>query len=286
MTRMPDVLLATDAEHPELWADEYLLVDALVERGLTAGPCVWSDPAVDWGATRGVVIRSAFDYIRDRDAFCAWADRVEATTPLHNPARVLRWNSHKSYLRELEAAGVPIVPTAWIDAGATVDLAELLDERRWKDVVVKPAVDNGARGALRVHAAHPGPGQEHVNTLLATRDVMVQPYIVATEGPGEHKLIHIGGAFSHAIREEARLGGKEFSLDRTPLIDPDAEELALAEQLLILIPESPLLYARVDTVMDAGVARLMELEVIEPVLFFTKAPGSAGRMADAIAERL
>jgi glutathione synthase/RimK-type ligase-like ATP-grasp enzyme len=283
---MPDVLLATGAEHPELWEDELLLVDALAERGLSAGPGVWSDPAVDWAAARLVVIRSAFDYIRDRDAFCAWADRVEATTPLHNAARVLRWNSHKSYLRELEAAGVPIVPTAWVDAGSRTDLARLLAERSWRDAVVKPAVDNGARGALRVHAGDPERGQSHLDLLLAERDVMIQPFVAATETSGERAMIHIDGRFSYAIRKDQMLAGRTFSLDRTPPIDPDPDERALAEQVLSLIPESPLLYARVDAVMDDGVARLMELEVIEPVLFFSKVPGSAERLTAAIAERL
>jgi hypothetical protein len=283
---MPDVLLATGAEHPELWEDELLLVEALAERGLSVRPGVWSDPAVDWAAARLVVIRSAFDYIRDRDAFCAWADRVEATTPLHNAARVLRWNSHKSYLRELEAAGVPIVPTAWIDAGSRADLAGLLAERSWRDAVVKPAVDNGARGALRVHAADPEEGQSHLDLLLAERDVMIQPFVAATETSGERAMIHIDGRFSHAIRKDQMLAGRTFSLDRTPPIDPEPAELALGQRVLSLIPESPLLYARVDAVMNDGVARLMELELIEPVLFFSKVPGSAERMASAIAERL
>ena len=283
---MPDVLLATGAEHPELWEDEFPLVEALAERGLRAEPAVWSDPSVDWSVPRIVVIRSAFDYIRHRRSFNDWTGRVEATTPLHNPARVLRWNSHKSYLRELEAAGVPIVPTVWIDAGSHSDLAETLAERSWHDAVVKPAVDNGARGALRVRADDLERGQSHLERLLAERDVMIQPFVAATETAGERAMIHIDGRFSHAIRKDQMLAGRTFSFDRTPAIDPEPDELALAQQVLSLIPESPLLYARVDAVMDDGVARLMELEVIEPVLFFSKAPGSADRMADAIAERL
>ena len=283
---MPDVLLATGADHPELWEDELLLVEALAARGLSAVPGVWSDPSVDWAAARIVVIRSAFDYVRSREAFCAWADRVEATTPLHNHARVLRWNSHKSYLRELEAAGIPILPTAWIDAGSRTDLAGLLAERSWRDAVVKPAIDNGARGALRVHAGDLHSGQSHLDRLLAERDVMIQPFIAATETSGERAMIYFEGRFSHAIRKDQMLAGRTFSLDRTPPIAPEPGELALAEQVLSLVPESPLLYARVDAVTTDGNARLMELEVIEPVLFFSKAPGSADRMAAAIAERL
>ena len=283
---MPDVLLATGAQHPDLWEDELLLVDALARHGLSAIPGVWSDQTVDWAAARIIVVRSAFDYVRDRLAFCTWAERVEAATPLHNPARVLRWNSHKSYLRELEAAGIPIVPTAWVEAGSRVDLPRLLDERSWRDAVVKPAVDNGARGALRVHAGDPERGQSHLDLLLAEHDVMIQPFVAATETSGEQAMIHFGGRFSHAIRKDQMLAGRTFSLDRTPPIDPDPDALALGQQVLSLIPESPLLYARVDAVKDDGVVRLMELEVIEPVLFFSKAPGSAERMAAAIAERL
>jgi hypothetical protein len=283
---MPDVLLATDAEKPDLWEDESPLVDAIERTGLRVGPVVWDDPSVVWEAARIVVIRSLFDYTRKRDEFCAWAERVESLTSLHNPARVLRWNSHKSYLRDLDAAGVPVVPTVWLDAGATPDLAGLLDQRGWREAVVKPAIDNGARGALRVSAADPAPGQSHMEFLLENRDVMVQPFVPAAEIPGEHKMIHIEGVFTHAILENPRLDGREFSLDRIPLIDPDPAELELAGRVLSLVPEAPLLYARVDTVMDGGVARLMELEVIEPVLFFTKAPGAAERMALAIAERL
>ncbi len=283
---MPDVLIAVDAEHADVWDDERPLVDALEGFGLRTELAVWDDPAVDWAAPKIVVVRYVFDYIRDRDAFCEWADRVEAATPLRNPARVLRWNSHKSYLRDLEAAGIPIVPTEWPPFGSGASLDEILARRGWDDVVIKPAVDNGARGTLRVTRHDLDAGRRHLRRLLARGDVMIQPYVDAIEGPGEHKMIHIDGTLSHTIRESPRLGGKDFSMDLIHPIDPEPEERALAQQVLSVAPESPLLYARVDTVMDRGVARLMELEVIEPVLFFTKAPGSAERMADAIARRL
>ena len=280
---MPDILLATDNQNPTLLEDDRLLVDALLTLGFNSLPAVWKDPSVDWGSAGAVVLRSVFDYTSDRERFLEWIDNLETMTTLHNPARLVRWNSHKSYLRELEARGVPIVPTAWIDAGTTVDFASLLEERGWRDAVVKPTVGNGARGARRVTADD---GRAHLNALLAERDVMIQPYLPATEEPGEHALIHIGGRFSHAIRKDQMLAGRPFSFDRTPLTDPDPRELDIAANVLDVIPESPLLYARVDTLIDGDVVRLMELEVIEPVLFFSKAPGSADRMAKEIAARL
>lgn len=283
--RAPDVLLATGAEWLDRREDEDLLVQALDARGIKAEAAVWTDPHVDWSPARMVIVRYAFDYTRDRQRFFDWADRVEALTVLHNPANVLRWNSHKTYLRELEADEIPIVPTAWLDAGSRVDLIALMDRRGWPDVVVKPAVDNGARGAQRVSRDNPSPGQKHIEQNLPQRDLMVQPYMTATEEIGEHALIYIDGDFSHAIRKDQMLDGRPFAFERTPPISPDPKELALATRILERF-DPPLLYARVDTIVDAGDAMLMELEVLEPVLFFTKDPGSADRMAEAILRRL
>jgi len=225
---MPDVLLATDNQNPTLLDDDRLLVDALSALGFNSLPAVWKDPSVDWGSAGAVVLRSVFDYTSDRERFLEWIDNVETMTTLHNPARLVRWNSHKSYLRVLEARGVPIVPTAWIDAGTTVDFASLLEERGWRDAVVKPTVGNGARGALRVTADD---GRAHLNALLAERDVMIQPYLPATEEPGEHALIHIGGRFSHAIRKDQMLAGRPFSFDRTPPTDPDPRGNSISRRM-------------------------------------------------------
>jgi len=282
---MPDVLLATDSNRPELWPDDLLLVEALERRGLTVAPAVWNDPAVDWGSAKAVVLRSVFDYVKDRDAFCSWADGVEAATTLLNTARTIRWNSHKGYLAQFESAGIPILPTAWLEAESAIDLASFLEDRGWDDAVIKPSVGNGSRGALRVMSVRPDAAEAHLASLLRNGDVMIQPYFPAAVDPGEHKLIHIAGRFSHAILENPRLDGREFNLDRIDRIDPEPEERALAEKILSHIPDAPL-YARVDVVMDNGTARLMELEVIEPVLFFSKAPGSADAMAAAIAAHL
>ena len=285
MNGQSDVLLATAVEALDRLEDEELLVDALAARGVRAEHAVWTDPAVDWASAQMVIVRYAFDYTQNRDAFLAWAEKVEASTPLHNSSSVLRWNSHKSYLRELESDGIPIVPTAWIEARTDASLAAVIDERGWRDVVVKPAVDNGARNALRVSPDQSKPGQVHMDAILADRDVMIQPFIAATETVGERALIHFDGRFSHAIRKDQMLAGRPFSFDRTPLTDPDRAELVLAERILARF-DPPLLYARVDTIVSDGVAMLMELEAFEPVLFFSKAPGSAERMADAIVARL
>ena len=54
------------------------------------------------------------------DAFDAWIGRLEQEgVPVWNPPEVLRWNARKTYLKELEAAGIPTVPTRFIEEEGT-----------------------------------------------------------------------------------------------------------------------------------------------------------------------
>ncbi|MEA2481040.1 MAG: hypothetical protein QOJ07_2962, partial [Thermoleophilaceae bacterium] len=136
----PRLAIATSADWPALDPDSVLLLPALAALGIEAEPLVWSDPAVDWAARDGVLVRSVWDYFLRPDEFDAWVARVGALRPMWNPAPVVRWNSHKRYLSELAGRGVPVVDTLDAPAGGTLDLAGALAERGWDDAIFKPAV--------------------------------------------------------------------------------------------------------------------------------------------------
>src|SRR5437870_4357454 len=106
-----DILLATCARFADLTDEDQALARALRAEGASVRPAVWDDPRVDWRSASMVVVRSVWDYHLRLHAFLAWADRVGAATRLHNPAALIRWNAHKSYLRELARSGVPVVET-------------------------------------------------------------------------------------------------------------------------------------------------------------------------------
>ena len=282
-----DILFATDAEWASLIEDDHPALRALeTNHGLRGIPAVWDDPSMDWASAKAVVLRSVFDYVPKRDRFLEWIESTSKTTLVHNPPELVRWNSHKGYLRELETAGVQIIPTAWPKAGTALHLAGLMEERGWSTAVVKPAVGNGGREAVRVRSRDEVEiGQALVDELLPTRDLMIQPFIAATEDRGEHAMIHFDGRFSHAVRKDQMLAGRAFSMDRVLPAEPSPAELELAQRVLKELGEAPL-YARVDVVSDGDVVRLMELEVIEPVLFLQKSDGAAERFAAAIARRV
>jgi glutathione synthase/RimK-type ligase-like ATP-grasp enzyme len=285
------VALVTCAELPGLDADDQSLIPALAAAGVTAVPAVWDDPTVQWSAFDLAVVRNTWDYPKRRDEFTAWATSVPH---LVNPPDVITWNTDKRYLRELAAAGVPIVPTTWIDPGDDIP-AGLGDGAA--EIVVKPAVSVGSvdtgRYALPAQADL---ATAHIGRLQAAgRTVMVQPYLADVDTAGETALLFFAGEFSHAIRKGAILTGPDVGVDTlyqaesiTPRT-PSPAERGLAARVLAALPFDPasLLYIRVDLLpTPSGEPVVIEVELTEPSLFLTTADGAADRLAKAIIDRL
>jgi glutathione synthase/RimK-type ligase-like ATP-grasp enzyme len=284
----PRVALATCAEVAELDGDDRPLLGLLAERGVEAAPAVWDDAAPDWSRWDLVVVRSTWDYPARRAAFLAWAESLPRVL---NASGVLRWNTDKRYLRDLAAAGLPVVPTTWVEPGDDVPAA--LDGG---ELVVKPAVSAGSRDTARYRAGDREGVLAHVRALRdAGRTVLVQPYLDAVDTQGETAQLFLDGRWSHAIRKGPILragAGLVEGLYAEEQIAPRAAsppERALAEAVLdaLPFPRAELLYARVDTVAGAdGRPLLLEVELTEPSLFLAHADGAAARLADAIAARL
>jgi len=262
--------LATSAGFPELFSDDDGLVAALRALGADPVPAVWDDPGVDWAAFDLTVVRSTWDYHERRDAFVAWARSVPR---LANSARVVEWNTDKTYLRDLP---VPVVPTLWSP--------ERLADVPWDDVVVKPAVSAGARNTLRC-ARGSAEGEALLAKIRENGVAMVQPYLPSVEDHGERSLLFVEGAFTHAVRRNPALSLEGESRYDARLVDAAGDELALARSVLDAAGE-PLLYARVDVVRGPdGEALLIELEVTEPQLFLRFAPHAAQALAAAVVAR-
>lgn len=262
------------------------LAAALDAAGHAPATVAWDDPSVRWEAFDAAVMRSTWDYHHRRDAFVAWAEETARRTRLFNAPAAVRWNSHKFYLRELERAGIPIVPTEFLPRATHADLVEILDRRGWDVAVVKPAVSADSFATERAERADPGPGAAHLAAHLPERDMLVQEYMPAVVEPGERCLVAIDGALSHAIRKRSKFLGGRHAGPEGVRVEIAADEAAAAERILAYLPATPL-YARIDLIRDpAGTPRLMELELVEPSLFFDAEPGSAARFVEALAHRV
>lgn len=280
-----DVALVTCAAMPGLYPDDRYLLRALRAAGLDAQPLIWEDPHQDWSEARLLVIRSAWDYAFRRQQFVAWADRAGSQTTLWNSPRVVRWNTHKRYLCDLADKGVPVVPTVLLPAGSSVRLERLLEERGWEDAVLKAAVAQSGRYAMLVPRGERARGQRHLDRLLPHEDMLVQPYIPSVATEGERSLVFVEGECTHAVRKRAAPGDFRVHDDYGGDVEPDhpgPAELAAARAALGAVGE-PVHYARADVVTGPGGQPLiMELELVEPELFFRLSSEAVERLTAAV----
>ncbi|MFP4311901.1 MAG: RimK family alpha-L-glutamate ligase [Nitriliruptoraceae bacterium] len=279
--------LATAADQEPTDQDDRPLLDALAAAGHEPALLVWDDPAVRWADQDAVVVRTVWDYHHRRDEFLAWAAQVSGVTALFNPPEVLRWNTHKSYLLELEERGAPVVPTAWLAHGDRVDLGALAKARGWHDLVLKPAVGAGGHEVQRVD---PDTGQAALDRLLEAGDALVQPYLDAIATAGELSVVLIDGEVSHAVRKRPAPGGLLVQIEHGGAYEPLTEvpdDAAALARWVVSATGYDLLYARVDLVPDAvGTWQLTELEVAEPGLYLHLVEDSAARLVTALERRL
>lgn len=282
----PRIAIATCAAYPEMKGDDELLCEALRRRGCEATSVVWDEGGTDWSSFDLCLVRSTWDYHDKYPQFIGWTRQVESATALRNPADTIAWNSDKTYLREMSKAGVPTVPTLWVEQGAEIDLAAALAERGWDEAVIKPVVDLGAKNLHRVRADG---AQAALTTVLSRQQAMVQPFLPSLEAEGELSLVYIGGNFSHAVRKRPAAG--DFRVQSiwggtTAATEPSPQQEEVAERALAHLDE-PSLYARTDLVTDLeGNPALIELELIEPNLYLSTAPSAAPRLANAVMSSL
>lgn len=289
------VALPTCRSLPDWEVDDVPLHEALAEFGHEVVRPVWDDDSVDWAGFGACLIRTTWDYPDKRELFVAWADRVARHTTLYNASNVVRWGTHKRYLLDLQGLGAPIAPTVWLNARQSVDVAELLRRNGWTKAILKPAIGATSRETLRFGADLCGirHAEAHLARMLGTEEMLLQPYYRSVETRGETSVIFIDGVFSHAVRKVPVPGDyrvqDDFGASDCPVVlTPSEATLAcrcveMAEALLA----TSLLYARVDLLYDdGGEARLNELEVVDPSLFFRHSREAARTLASALDRRL
>jgi hypothetical protein len=286
---MPRVAFITYAAMPELSADDRIGADALRKRGVAVESVVWDSPAVAWNSYDAIVVRSCWDYHVRAEEFRRWLDAVEVSgTPIWNPASILRWNMEKTYLRDLEARGIPIVATRWIEGGDGTSLDAILKEEGWRDAVVKPVLSASAYETWRTSSEQAHQDEDRFRALVERGGVMVQPFLPAVGGEGEWSLLFFAGNFSHAVLKRAARG--DFRVQESfggvaSSRAPGERLLAQARAVVDAVPR-PWLYARVDGCVVEDRFLLMELEMLEPSLFLSRDPAAPGRFADGVVESL
>ncbi len=264
--------------------DDHLAVPELDRLGWAVESVSWRAPRVRWERFAGVVIRSPWDYQHAVGPFIAALESIDASgARLANPLLLVRWNIRKSYLVDLAARGCPLPDTVISGALDDDELASFVRDCGRVGAVVKPMVGGGGVGIFHVR---PDDAVSAAAPLAALggREVLLQRFLPAILSEGEHSLVFLNGAFSHAVRKVAAAGEFRVQEERGATIlseTPSADLIETAAAVLARL-DAPPLYARVDLVRDEGWPTLMELELIEPSLYLRTDPGAPARFAAAI----
>ena len=261
------------------------LQPACAAAGLTLDPVIWDDPDFGPSAFDAAVVGTCWDYMEKPDAFMATLARIDAATRLFNPLDLIRWNSRKTYLKDLAARGAPMIPTLWADRADAATIGGAFDALGCGDIVVKPVLGAGAWRQARVRRGEALPAAE----ALPPAECMIQPFLPAVAEEGEYAFLFFGGEFSHCARKipakgdyrvQSEYGGHE------EVHVPSGAELALARSVLDFVDGDPL-YARVDMLRGLdGQLALIEIELIEPYLYPEQGPQMGEVFAKALVRKL
>jgi glutathione synthase/RimK-type ligase-like ATP-grasp enzyme len=278
------ILVATCRQYPHPTPSLDCLFQALGALGLAAEHRPWTDtPVADFAAADLVLPLCCWDYHDKVERFAAWIVALEAAgARLVNAPAVLRWNLRKTYLLEMAARGLAVPATVHLRDADEAAVAGVLGRQGWPRAVLKPVSGQSGFGVRMLEAADPA------SWAIPKGEILLQDFQPEIATLGETTLTFIDGAFSHAVHRRLGPGEWRANMQYGATVAPvelAPEVIAAARHYLDAAPEIPA-YARVDALLRPGGLLLMELEAIEPYLYFEMVEGSAGRLAQALLRRL
>lgn len=291
MTKKAIALLIPDDSYGERWQPHVAQLIALLEGELAVSvtPLCWRDDPEPLKAFDLVLPLFTWGYQFFTAEWYALLDWLEsAGLNVHNSPALMRWNTDKTYLKQLDSLGVPTIPTHWTDALSPADLAAARERFGQADLLVKPPVSGGSYGTYILQNSDPIP------TDVVGQRMMVQPVLHSVKQEGEYSLFYFDGQFSHALRKVPKAGDfrvqEQFGASEIQITpDPEAFEICalLISTIHAIFGENPPLYARIDLIRDNdGKLALVELEVIEPSLFLGCASDGGKAFAASVGQCL
>jgi glutathione synthase/RimK-type ligase-like ATP-grasp enzyme len=274
-----------DENVQNILTEDGLVLDALKANGHRVTRISWSDPEFNWASTKAVIFRTTWDYFDRFEEWKAWLASTSKLTQMINPYALINWNMDKHYLRDLHDRGINIPATRYIEIGEETNLKALYHETGWTDCILKPCVSGASRHTYKLNIDTLQEHEEIFQTLIVKEAMMLQPFQKNVVEKGEVSLMVMGGEFTHAVLKVAKPGDFRVQDDfggTVHLYDPSSEEIAFAEKAVAACDPQPT-YARVDIIRDNNdQLALIELELIEPELWFRLKPEAAQVLANAL----
>ncbi|MFV5695646.1 ATP-grasp domain-containing protein [Flavobacterium sp. LB3P122] len=280
------IAILTCEKLPDLNPEDQKLIPVLAKHNIEAKPVIWSDKTINWSDFDYLIFRNTWDYFEKETEFNIWLDHIEKSgIKTLNPIEIIKQNIHKFYLREMEKQGITILPTVFIDKTDNLNLAKRIPSH-WKKAVIKPAFSAGSYLTEVFERSDIEKINEQYTAIASQKELLLQEFMPQIQTLGETSFIFFNKKFSHAVnkkpvdgdfRVQSLFGGKYN------LVQPSLEMVEKAQKVVDTFKDN-LLYARVDGILIDNELYLMEIECIEPDLYFNLSEGSLDRFVTAIVE--
>ena len=272
-------------------SDDDLTIEAFGKRGILVETMSWRSDR-DWNDFDAVILRSTWDYQAAFDEFMNALRRIEQSRALlMNSIDVVEWNIDKRYLAELEQNDVSTVPTIWMDPFDVNVIYESARAFETDELIVKPTVSANADNTFRFTTSELNDNSQRVDDLklvFARRSAMIQPFVDSVLDEGEYSLFVIGNELTHAVVKKPKKGDYRVQEEHGGAIESFEPDQSLRDFVVLAMSKLPfdLLYARIDVVRHSGQPHVMELELIEPSLYFRFSDYAIQKFVASVANRL
>jgi glutathione synthase/RimK-type ligase-like ATP-grasp enzyme len=280
------IAILTCEKLPDLNPEDQKIIPALAQYNIQATAAIWSDKTINWSEFDYLVFRNTWDYFEKETEFKIWLNQIaQLEIKTLNPIVTIKQNIHKFYLREMEQQGITILPTVFIDKTDALNLTELIPSH-WNKAVIKPAFSAGSYLTEVFEVSEIQAISDKYKSIAAEKELLLQEFMPEIQTLGETSFIFFNKKFSHAVnkkpvdgdfRVQSLFGGKYT------LVHPSSEMIQKAQKIVDTFQED-LLYARVDGILIDDELYLMEIECIEPDLYFNLSENAMERFVAEIVE--
>ena len=278
------IAILTCEKLPNLLETDQKIISELAKHKIVAKAVIWDNKNINWKDFDLLIFRSTWDYFEKQTEFDIWLEEIKKLKiPTLNSLETISKNKHKFYLQEIQKQGFKIIPTVFIEKTNSLNIKKIIPPN-WKMAVIKPAYSGGSYQTQLFKISEMDEVNQLYLPLAAEKELLLQEFMPEIETLGETSFIFFNKKFSHAVNKKPVEG--EFRIQvqfggKYTLVSPSEILVQKAQDIVNTFSED-LLYARVDGIVIENDLYLMEIECLEPDLYFNLAEDSLDKFVNSI----
>lgn len=265
-----------------------LLIPPMNNLGWDVSFIPWDLSDVNWDEYDIVLIRSTWDYQSRIQEFLKVLESIDKSKSLLlNPLPIIHQNIEKTYLIELEAKGIDTIPSIFQKKFNTEKVMQSFSDFNCDKIIIKPVVGANADNIILGSKFEIKSQLHEIKSVYSELPYIIQPFLNSVLKEGEFSLMYFNNKYSHAIskipkegdfRVQEEHGGKIDIIKKVP-----KEIQNLADKVIKILPKN-CFYSRIDILLMHGKPKVIEVELIEPSLYFNLDPESSKMFAHELIE--